>query len=79
MEIDFTPPFKRIDMMKGLEEKLNVKFPEDLDSEEAKKMLDDLCVKHEVLCPAPRSPARMIDKVLQNSIFNFYFFFFLFR
>ena len=28
LEIDFTPPFRRIDMMKGLEEELKVKFPE---------------------------------------------------
>jgi lysyl-tRNA synthetase class II len=34
-EVDFTPPFKRISMLKGLEERLDVKFPdsEKFDSE----------------------------------------------
>lgn len=27
VEVDFTPPFKRISMMEGLEEALKVKFP----------------------------------------------------
>ena len=30
--IDFTPPFKRISMIEGLENKIGVKFPKDLDS-----------------------------------------------
>jgi len=34
-EVDFTPPFKRISMIAGLEEALGVKFPEDLASEGA--------------------------------------------
>lgn len=32
IEIDFTPPFRRIDMLKGLEEKLSIKLPENLES-----------------------------------------------
>ena len=63
LEIDFTPPFRRIDMMKGLEEELKVKFPEQLDSEESIKLLDELCKKYDVLCPNPRTPTRMIDKL----------------
>lgn len=35
VEIDFTPPFKRIHMIKGLEEKLGEKIPEDLTTPEA--------------------------------------------
>ena len=30
VEIDFTPPFKRISMIKGLEDKLGLKLPKDL-------------------------------------------------
>ena len=33
LEIDFTPPFKKISMIDGLEEKLKVKFPTDLHCE----------------------------------------------
>lgn len=32
VEIDFTPPWKRISMMEELERILNLKFPEDLES-----------------------------------------------
>lgn len=33
LEIDFTPPFRKISMIDGLEEKLKVKIPTDLSSE----------------------------------------------
>ena len=42
VEIDFTPPFRRISMVSGLEEALNVKLPADLDSEEARLFLVEL-------------------------------------
>lgn len=42
MDIDFTPPFRRISMCAGLEEALNVKLPADMDSEEARLFLVDL-------------------------------------
>ena len=66
VEIDFTPPFKRISMFASLEEVLKVKFPDPdkLGTPEAAKFLSDLCEKHEVDCPAPRTAARLLDKVL---------------
>lgn len=65
VEIDFTPPFKRINMFPALEEALQVKLPspEDLTTAEATKFLSDLCDKHGVECPAPRTAARLLDKV----------------
>lgn len=36
IEIDFTPPFKRIPMISTLEEILKIKFPKDLESEETR-------------------------------------------
>ena len=68
LNLDFTPPFKVIDMIGGLEEALKVKFPANLNGEEANKFLSDLCVKHEVDCPAPRTTARMIDKLVGEFI-----------
>ena len=62
--IDFKPPFKRIEMIPGLEEELKVKFPENLESEETRKFLDDLCVKHNVECANPRSTPRLLDKLV---------------
>jgi len=67
-ELDFTPPFKVIDMIGGLEKALNVKLPEDLNSEEANKFLRDLSVKHKVDCPEPRTTARLIDKLVGEFI-----------
>jgi len=66
VEMDFTPPFKRVSMLKGLEEVLKVKLPsaDKFGTEEARKFLDDLCIKHEVECPAPRTVARLLDKLV---------------
>ena len=66
--INFKPPFKRIEMIPELEKELNVKFPENLESEETRKMLDDLCVKHNVECPNPRSFSRLLDKLVGEFI-----------
>lgn len=63
VEIDFTPPWPRIPMMKGIEDKTGVKFPKDLSSEETRQMLHDLIVKHNVECSAPQTISRMIDKL----------------
>ncbi|KAF9162873.1 lysyl-tRNA synthetase [Actinomortierella ambigua] len=69
-EIDFTPPFRRINMIEYLEEKLNVKFPaaDTLHTAEATKFLSDLCIKHEVECSAPRTSARLLDKLVGDFI-----------
>ena len=61
--IDFTPPFKRIPMLKGLEERLGVELPKNIDTPEANEFFSKLADKHKVVCPAPRSTARLIDKV----------------
>lgn len=66
VEIDFTPPFRRISMMKTLEELLNIKMPraDKLNTPEANKFLSDLCAKNQVECPAPRTTARLLDKLV---------------
>lgn len=70
VEIDFTPPFKRVSMIKTLEEELKVKFPKasELNTPETRNFLDQLCVKHEVECPAPRTTARLLDKLVGDFI-----------
>lgn len=69
-EIDFTPPFKRIPMIPALEAALKVKFPpaEDISSDATNKFLSDLCTKHQVECPAPRTTARLLDKLVGEFI-----------
>lgn len=66
VEIDFTPPFKRISMIKSLEEKLNVTFPPatDFKKPEVVEFLSQLCAKHGVECPPPRTAARLLDKLV---------------
>ncbi|XP_029040693.2 lysine--tRNA ligase isoform X2 [Osmia bicornis bicornis] len=70
VEIDFTPPFKRISMMKTLEEMLKVKLPQadQLNTPEANQILSDICTKHEVECPPPRTAARLLDKLVGEFI-----------
>lgn len=67
-EIDFTPPFKRVDLVSELESKTNTKFPVDLSSDEAREFFDKLCVNHEVNCSFPRTTSRLIDKLVGHFI-----------
>eukprot|EP00357_Protocruzia_adherens_P031985 CAMPEP_0115005296 /NCGR_PEP_ID=MMETSP0216-20121206/19770_1 /TAXON_ID=223996 /ORGANISM="Protocruzia adherens, Strain Boccale" /LENGTH=599 /DNA_ID=CAMNT_0002371561 /DNA_START=68 /DNA_END=1867 /DNA_ORIENTATION=+ len=68
LELDFTPPFRRIPMIAGLEERMGVKIPADLECEETKKYLDKLCVEHKVECSNPRTVARLLDKLVGHFI-----------
>jgi len=68
VEIDFKPPYKRIPIVKGLEERLKVKLPKNLGSEEARKGIDALLVKLGVPCTNPRTTARMLDKLVGTYI-----------
>lgn len=40
--IDFSPPWRRISMIQGLEEALGVNFPQDLASDQAQQFLANL-------------------------------------
>lgn len=66
VEIDFTPPFKRVPMLKTLEAILKVKFPpaDQLATKETNQFFDKLCITHQVECPAPRTTARLLDKLV---------------
>ena len=61
--IDFTPPWRRIPMIEGLEEALKVKFPP-LDAPGTREFLEDLCTKNNVDCSQPRTIARLVDKLV---------------
>lgn len=64
VKINFEPPYRRISFIGGLEEALNVKLPKDLNSEETRVFLMDLCQKHNVNCPEPKTTARLLDKLV---------------
>ncbi|XP_012251196.2 lysine--tRNA ligase isoform X2 [Athalia rosae] len=70
VKVDFTPPFKRVPMMKTLEDVLQVKFPdpERLNTPEATQFLSDLCTERGVECPPPRTAARLLDKLVGEFI-----------
>ena len=53
-------------MISDLEKECGVKLPcpETYHTEEARKFFDDLCVKFQVDCSAPRTTARLLDKLV---------------
>ncbi|KAG5126318.1 hypothetical protein JHK82_027153 [Glycine max] len=64
IEIDFSPPFRRIDMIDELEKVAGLSIPKDLSSEEANQYLKDTCLKYEIKCPPPETTARLLDKLV---------------
>jgi len=63
IEIDFTPPFQRVPMVKGVEDAGGFSIPRPLEGEEARAFLDAKCAELDVraaVCfapPAPRTPS----------------------
>ncbi|OAD55628.1 Lysine--tRNA ligase [Eufriesea mexicana] len=70
VEIDFTPPFKRISMLKALEEVLKIKLPpaNELNTPETNQILNELCTKYEIECSPPKTTARLLDKLVGEFI-----------
>lgn len=66
MTLDFTPPFRRINMFEELERILKCKLPApaELSTEASRLALSDLCTKHSVDCSEPRTSARLLDKLV---------------
>lgn len=66
VEVDFTPPFKRIYMIPALEEALKIKLPppDQLGTSAANELLSKLCQQHEIECPPPRTSTRLLDKLV---------------
>ncbi|XP_059060401.1 lysine--tRNA ligase isoform X2 [Achroia grisella] len=66
LEVDFTPPFARMPMITTLEKVLNVTLPaaDKFDTPEANNFFSQLCEKHEVECPPPRTTSRLLDKLV---------------
>lgn len=65
--IDFTPPFRRVRMVPAVEEATGVSIPID-EPEKCRTILDELVVKHGLECAAPRSVARLLDKLVGHFI-----------
>ncbi|KAL0244102.1 hypothetical protein GEMRC1_008190 [Eukaryota sp. GEM-RC1] len=67
LEIDFTPPFKRVSLIDGIEEGLGKKLPP-LDSPDIVEHLEALCKEHNIRCSPPRSFARLLDKLGEHFV-----------
>jgi lysyl-tRNA synthetase class 2 len=67
VEIDFTPPFRRISMIGGLEAH-GIKITTDLASEETRLYLEKCCAEKNINCPEPRTTARLLDKLVGEFI-----------
>lgn len=63
VEIDFTPPFRRLDFIEEIEKATNTKIPTDLTTEDARKFLVELCKQHNVECANPQTTPRLLDKL----------------
>ncbi|KAK7206492.1 lysyl-tRNA synthetase, class II [Myxozyma melibiosi] len=65
-DIDFSRPWKRMDMIPTLEEKLGVKFPpgDQLHTAETGEFLKSVLDKQGIQCPPPLTNARMLDKLV---------------
>ncbi|MCL7037928.1 hypothetical protein MKW94_025819 [Papaver nudicaule] len=65
IEIDFTPPFRKIDMMEELEKAAGLEIPSDLSSDKTNKCLLDACRKFDVNCP-PQTTERLLYKLVEH-------------
>ena len=64
LDIDFTPPFRRIPLIKGLEEAAKIKIPLPLESDECNQFLKDCCKRFGVDCGLPHTTTRLLDKLV---------------
>jgi len=64
IEIDFTPPWRRIRMIPELESILGVKIPTPYTSDETRQFLIRLCADQKVVCSPPQTTTRLLDKLV---------------
>ncbi|TDH72438.1 hypothetical protein CCR75_000738 [Bremia lactucae] len=67
VEIDFTPPFKRLPILETLENCLHEKLP-DVNSPASIPVLWDLCERHNIACAKPHTCTRLVDKLIGHFI-----------
>ncbi|CAM9022403.1 hypothetical protein WICANDRAFT_80062 [Wickerhamomyces anomalus NRRL Y-366-8] len=75
LSLDFSRPWKRINMIEELEKVFDVKFPpgDQLHTKETGEFLKSILIKHKLDCPPPLTNARMLDKLvgeLEDMCFN---------
>lgn len=75
IRMDFTPPFKKISMIAGLQERLRevlqddgFTLPKDLQTDSTRQFLDDLHGRLGLDCEEPRTIARLLDNLVGKFI-----------
>lgn len=68
VEIDFTPPYRRIDFVSEIEKLSGKTLPSDFGTQKANIFLDNLCQEFEIECRHPRTTARLLDKLAGHFI-----------
>ena len=64
VEIDFTPPFRRLRMIPALEEAAGFTLPADIESEECRLFLARKLEEFGLTLPLPHTTARLLDKLV---------------
>jgi lysyl-tRNA synthetase class 2 len=67
-EVDFKPPFRRIEVIPELEKLTLTKFPTDLTTDEANQFLLNLCGANHVDIGKAKTTAKLIDKMIEHYI-----------
>lgn len=67
VELDFTPPFKRLDILETLRIKTGYAFT-NLDTEQTRLELLDICIKNNIKFPEPFTTSRILDKLIGEYI-----------
>jgi lysyl-tRNA synthetase class 2 len=62
-KIDFTPPWRRVPMVAGLESALGAPIPRPLEGAEANAFLEAKCAERGLKVPPPHTTARLMDKL----------------
>ena len=65
VEIDFTPPVKRLSLIEDLEEVVDENFSpaSEFTTRESHTFFDNLCKKYKIEYDHPRTTAPLIDKI----------------
>ncbi|KAF8072993.1 Kars1 [Scenedesmus sp. PABB004] len=64
IEIDFSPPWRRMSMLADLEAAMGETLPQPLEGEPCRAKLQQLVAKFGVNCPPPQTTGRLLDKLV---------------
>ena len=74
VEIDFSPPWPRFSFIEEIEKRTGRTIPRDFEAASTRDFLDRMCVELKVDCSAPRTTARLLDKLcgeyIESQIIN---------